>query len=186
MKNIYLFITYMVMAQSSYGNIVEPIDTTIQKEIVVDRFESKEESNLYVGVGIGLSKVEGSITSTTNTSFILGYFINEFSSAELRYLSLISNPKNETNNQSLELFSFFIKQSIPLDLLITPYVLIGYGNVKYSNVNEASLQYGVGLEYAQSKKVNIFIDYINYFNGTINDTENSDITALNLGAIYNF
>ena len=184
MKNIYLFITYMVMAQSSYGNIVEPIDTTIQKEIVVDRFESKEESNLYAGVGIGLSKVEGSITSTTNISFILGYFINEFTSAELRYLTLLSD--SNTKQHSLELFSFFIKQSIPLDSRITPYILLGYGNVKYSNVNETSLQYGVGLEYAQSKKVDIFIDYINYFNGTINDEKNSDITALNLGAVYNF
>ena len=139
-------------------------------------------SRFYVGLGSGYMNLEDDYTKevfdTIPLVCSLGYRYNAYLAIEARYTRSITVRYDGGHTISLDDDDFpttfenkalYIKPSYPVTNNVGLYVLLGYGEVSLSDIKgsdriEDGFEWGIGLSYHISSRVNVFMDYTNLYN----------------------
>lgn len=182
------------------GEPVEPVNAMHEKEIEVlpmdevsdGRFENSSSKNkVYTGAAIGSMRASGSNTASgVSLSLLLGYTLNQYVSLEARYATLIADADYGAGTRSVTMNNFgaYLKSTLPISKSLSPYGLLGYGKTSFDGSSSSGFQWGLGLNYSLTEKVDFFADYISYYSGDFNGdfAENIDVTSYNVGSTYSF
>lgn len=152
---------------------------------------SQANNGIYFGIGYTGTSIDvdgfndGGITLDDTSGFVVqsGFKINEYIAIEGRYW-------NGDNN--LDAWGLYAKPMYPVNQAFNVYGLLGYGNAgtqpdEYTNISldDSSLQWGLGAEYAFNENFSVFIDYVELYNDEIINLEWS-LDAVNVGVAYQF
>jgi len=162
-----------------------------------------KDNGFYIGLGVGYFDLQNSTIneklSSSIATAIVGYDLNSYLSIEARYNQGITHLhyKGTTSkilNSAYSNLAIYAKAGYPIKHL-KPYILIGYGVNKISNLNgsdrvELSKQYGVGVSYKLNDNISLFADYIRVYNKKGFDgravKDNLKAKLITIGATYNF
>jgi len=148
-------------------------------------------NGVYVGIGYTGTSIDidgfnnGGLALDTSSGFVVqsGFKMNDYFAVEARYW-------NGDNN--LDAWGLYVKPMYPVNYSLNVYGIVGYGNAstapsEYNNISldDASLQWGLGAEYAITESFSVFIDYVELYNDQIINLDWS-LDALNLGVTYQF
>ncbi len=201
MKKI-VFSIWAVAALNSLGfagGDMKEVEPAIEPVIeVVDA-----EKNFYVGLGFAwLSTGTGSIDffsnhgerdRTGNILVLAGYEFNKYMAVEGRYSTYMFD-EDSVNSDT---WGIYAKPQYPINEDWGVYALLGYGGMTVDGVNgvvhdidDSAFQWGLGVNYAYSEDIGLFVDFVSIANGmsgtwysTATDVDTDAITA---GITYNF
>lgn len=170
--------------------LLNATDIDEMEEVVLPDTESSRfygntlNNSYYLGFGIGGMNI-GTGTGISS-SFMLGYKLNDFLGFELRYSRL-----NEDVNGGKDTFknlAIYAKQMLPLDTIIKPYSLLGYGKTFYNGDSDLQMQWGLGMDYVYTEQVNFFFDFESKYDGDFESiyNENIKLKSYMIGASYVF
>ncbi len=197
----YIAIVFMLNIALLYGgdlNPTDPIDMSPVQEVdILDmrddnpsgRFDNAEyENTVYSGLSIGALKA--SDADGAAISLIAGLQLNDYLGVEARYTTFIADVDldNEVKSIDVSNTSLFLKQTLPFIQTIMPYVLVGYGKNSYRGESDSSLAWGVGAYHSYNNNLNLFIDYVSYYNDNFDNLFEKDIeiTSFSFGTLYKF
>lgn len=160
----------------------------------------------YIGIGLGYSSLEDSITKEEITdvplAFIGGIKVNEYISIEGRYSIGLSVDYDKGNldttdsyNGNFSTWGVYAKPTYSLDKKTTVYALLGYGGLMLTDLVdgdavESSFQWGVGVNYVIEDKTSLFVDYMKLYDDTGFDyraqISNIEASQFTFGINYKF
>jgi hypothetical protein len=139
-----------------------------------------EAGSPYLGVVYSMGTFDGSNPAAFGVRG--GYYFTERLAGEAHVL-IASTTSNGTKIDAG--FAGFIRGEMPFTETVTGYGLVGYGSSDVSigavKTSYASVAYGVGAEFAFSKKMGVNVDWINYANAN-----NRTLTAISGGVKFKF
>ena len=166
-------LSLLVFGSFAFGaGDIEPVDDALDSEPAVNN------SGVYMGAGAGTQAVNfnyyGEEFSAMTMMLQLGYKYNMYLSTEARYTfgcctdyDIGSNTNVTAYNGTMSSWGMYIKPTYPFaDFSV--YALLGYGGVMLSELNggdayESGFQWGLGMQYAYTKKMSIFADYVSVY-----------------------
>jgi opacity protein-like surface antigen len=164
-----------------------------------------ELTGFYVGAGYAYIDAEATdgfdAADFTNNAVDLrvGYNINEYVAIEGRY-AFGAEDEVDFNGYAtpfladIDTWGIFVKPQYPVTADATIYALLGYGNVDgtfdgENLLDEDGFQWGLGAKYSVTRNVEVFVDYIQAFDDTVNidgDNIDLDVYTITIGANYKF
>jgi len=190
-----------VVALTSFGfagGDIEPVSTPMV-------MEEMSTNSFYVGAGVAVVSAREATTSLSffdgengqdrlgNLTLLAGYNYNQYIAAEARYTTSVAYD----DGMDMNAWSLFVKPQYPVSDAFSIYALLGFGGVSLDggtnlnpmDVDDTGFQWGLGLSYAVTNNVDLFIDYTSlandmedvYYYGLEYDTD-----ALTLGMTYSF
>ena len=194
---------WAVAAMSSLGfagGDMKDVEPAVEPVVAVE----EEKSGLYAGLGISaLSTREGSLDffseksgqdRTGNLLFMAGYEFNTYVAVEGRYSTYIA----EEDFLNSDTWGIYLKPQYPVNEDFKLYALLGFGGMDAEGVNgydvdvdDSGFQWGLGVSYAMTETVSVFLDYVSLAsdmesNAFLGATPDVDSDALTLGVTYNF
>lgn len=196
MKKIVFAVTVMSSLVFSGGDIADPVSTVPLVEKV---------NGFYTGIGIAavstrrvdftadFFNTEEEQDRLGNVTLLAGYNFSRYLAAETRYTTSF------THDEAIEMdgWSIFVKPQYPVNDELSFYALLGYGNVSLEgskpdgivDVDDSTLQWGLGLNYMITDNVSLFADYTwlaNGMDGDYNGVDKVDVDVITVGVNYYF
>ena len=179
---------------------LEPVDDAMSNDIT-----DNNTAGVYMGAGIGTQAVNFDYHrekfSATTMMLQLGYQYNSYLSAEARYTfgcctdyDIGSNTNVTAYSGTISSWGMYVKPMYPIDDF-SVYALLGYGGVMLSELNngdayESGFQWGLGVQYAYTEKMSIFVDYVSVYNDTgfdyVGTAGDVDSATWTIGLSYSF
>jgi len=143
----------------------------------------QKESGLYLGFGMGQMQLTDNYSEeffrTNPVMFQAGYQFNTYIAVEGRYTHSItveydggttSNPDSNDFPTDFTNIGAYLKFIYPYTM-VSPYLLLGYGETQLTDIKgadraEHGFQWGVGVSYALTEHLTVFIDYSQLYDGT--------------------
>jgi opacity protein-like surface antigen len=203
MKKIVLSV-WAVAAMSSLGfagGDMKDVEPAV--EPVVEVVEAAEK-NFYVGLGLSaLSTGTGDIDfidnhsdrdRTVNLLLLAGYEFTEYMAIEGRYSTYVY----QEDSINSDTWGVYLKPQYPVNEAWNLYALVGFGGMTVDGVDGADIdvddtgfQWGLGVNYAYSEEIAVFVDYVSIASDMGADAwggvpEDIDADAITVGVTYNF
>ena len=166
-----------------------------------------DNSAFYLGLGVGAAAVNfdyyGEEFSATTLMLQAGYQYNEYVALEGRYTFGFSTDYDVGTNLSAVLpydgdfssWGIYVKPMYPVTNALKVYVLLGYGGVMLSDLNngdayDSGFQWGLGAQYAFTDSIAVFVDYVSLYNDTgldyVATSDDIDSDTWTIGLTYKF
>jgi len=191
-------VSTMIMAGKNFTPVVAPI---VELPVAI------EDNGLYLGLAYGFTeetytRSENSIVDTSRSfdedfsSIMLqiGYKFNPYIAVEGRYwfgIDDVTLPAYPDAIDAPNTWGMYVKPIYPVTDTFDIYALLGYAGVDTSLNKVDDFSWGLGVSYAFTKSVLMFVDYVSLYNDDrdINDgvvNKEYEIDTINLGVTYNF
>lgn len=174
--------TYFIVSALALNELVFAGGDIALVEPVVETPMVLEQSPFYLGIGIGDTTLNDDTTSeefdSTTLMLQAGYQYNAYIALEGRYSFGFSTDYDQgtTNgiadgyNGDISSWGIYVKPMYPIgDFNV--YVLLGYGGVMLDDIlggdaYESGFQWGLGINYAMSEQISVFVDYVSLYDDT--------------------
>jgi len=169
------------------------------------------DAKYYIGMSLGLTDLKNDASiekfSSKNYSLVAGVKLGEYFGVETRYFKGFGKLKYEkgitqntdTSDYSAELSAYGIYVKPRYEIYdFTIFALLGYGQTQIDSIpkietakrTEKGFQWGVGSSYSINDEIDIFVDYVSFYNDTGFDgrakTSTVKSSSLNIGMNYKF
>ena len=218
MKNIVLS-AVAVLAMSSFAVAGGDI-TPVEEPIVVPEPVMESDAGFYLGLGYGwqeaLLEDTFAVTDDIDKNFgsimiDAGYKFNKYVAVEARYWFGLSSSNDlgwyhQINSDiTIDSWGLYVKPMYPVTDAFDIYALLGYGSTsvdvdagdyRYDIGDADGFSWGIGMEYAATSNIGLFIDYTYLVNTepvsvTIDDINyplgvDESVANINFGVNYHF
>jgi len=194
-KNLILISLLSSTLAMAGGDIVVPeITMNIEEPIAVD---APTLTSVYLGLGYAQTTADVDDEEKGNSVVLsAGYNYNQYIGLEARYLQTFGDMdvtgKGDRARKVINT-ALYLKPQYPVLDILSVYGLVGYGQTTVRNTTDSGLQWGAGFNYFMDDNINLFVDYTNLYDDTLDDVRdvknnNYDATvdSVNLGINYTF
>ncbi len=174
---------YYIGAGYSNMNVDSTGDNSIQNAILLDATSSMDADNYLLLAGIQF---------------------NEYLAIEGRYSNSLNDVKATTfgrestlPDSEIESYGIYLKPMYPVADKMNIYALLGYANVKISDIggdfmDDGGFSYGIGASYSITERLSVFADYVRLYDDTYSDGTDFyagakvEVDSINIGVTYKF
>lgn len=175
---------------------VEPAVEPVVEPVMETPIMSESQRSMYLGLGLAGVSARDTDTDLSffdeeagqdrlgNVALIGGYCLNRYIALEGRFTTTFA----ESDVVELEGYSLFVKPQYSLSNEIGIYALLGYGHVEIddTDVSEEAFQWGLGISYAATDEIELFMDYTSLGSDMDDVMIEWDADAWTIGAAYHF
>ena len=188
----------MLLTNFSYaGGDMTPVKIQVAvSETVIA--EPISDNYFYAGIGYSYMTMDNDTRNNDITgdavTLLAGYTFHPYFGVEARYSTTLSDLDvyGTDKNWDMSNIALYLKPQYTYEQ-VTVYGLLGYGEVTLDNGSthsEDGLQWGLGMSYAATDNIDLFVDYTRLYDDNSFDdfVSNDDMTvdSVNAGITYKF